>query len=68
MKGGGFRSDEDLARHLSKLSFGFVAKLAPTGCKLAREVPSKIEGKGGILILSPDEYRFVFYLFLCKLS
>lgn len=29
MKGGGFGSDENLARHLSKLLFGFVAKLTP---------------------------------------
>lgn len=43
VKEGGFESDESLARHLSKLSFGFVAKLTPTGSKLAREVPSKTE-------------------------
>lgn len=64
VKGGGFRSDEDLARHLSKLSFGFVAKLIPTGCKLAQGIPSKIEKKGGILILSPDMYSFIFFLLL----
>lgn len=64
VKGGGFRSDADLARHLSKLSFGFVAKLTPTGCKLARGVPSKIERKGGILILSPDVYRFIFIIII----
>jgi len=39
VKGGEFRSDEDLARHLSKPSVGFVAKLTPTGSKLARGVP-----------------------------
>lgn len=69
VKGGGFTSDEDLARHLSKLSFGFVAKLTPTGCRSARGVPSKIERKGGILILSADVYSFIFLLlFFGKLS
>lgn len=61
VKGGGFGSDKDLARHMSKLSFGFVAKLSPTGFKLAREVPSKTERKGGIQSLSPDVYRFIFF-------
>lgn len=41
VKGGGFGSDEDLARHLSKLSFGFVAKLTPTGCKRSKGSPLK---------------------------
>lgn len=63
VKGGGFRSDEDLARHLSKLSFGFVAKLTPTGCKLAQGIPSKTEKKGAILILSPDMYSFILFFY-----
>lgn len=65
MKGGGFGSDEDLVRHLSKLSFGFQAKFTPSGCKLAQGIPSKIEKKGVILILSPDMYSFTaLYFFL----
>lgn len=68
VKGGGFRSDEDLARHLSKLSFGFVAKLTPTGCNLASGVPSKIEGEGR----DPDclcrcvQIYFFYYYFLAS--
>lgn len=68
VKGGGFGADEDLVRHLSKLSFGFVAKLTRTGCKLAQGIPSKIEKRGVILILSPDMYSFLLFFFLLLLS
>lgn len=63
VKGGGFRSDEDLPRHLSKLALGFVAKLTPTGCKFARGKPLKIKRRGEMLIHSPDVYRFSFLVF-----
>lgn len=61
VKGGGFGLDEDLARHLSKLAFGFVAKLTPNGSKLAREVLSKAERKGVILSLFQNVYRFILF-------
>lgn len=67
VKGGGFGADEDLVRHLSKLSFGFVAKLTRTGCKLAQGIPSKIEKRGVILILSRDMYSFIYFIFFLLL-
>lgn len=62
VKGGGFISDENLARHLSKLSFGFVTKLTPTGFRLARGVSSTTEGQGGISLLSADVCGLFYFL------
>lgn len=69
VKGGGFISEEDLARHLSKLSFGSVAELNPTGFGLARGVPCKTKRQGRLSILSADVCRLLYFvLFFGKLS
>lgn len=62
VKGGGLISEEDLARHLSKLSFGSVAKLTPTGSGLARGVPCETERQGRLSMLSADACRLLYFV------
>lgn len=62
VKGGGCISEEDLARHLSKLSLGSVAKLTPIGFGLARRVPRKTKRQGRLSILSADVCRLLYFV------